>query len=250
MAGPPATTAAAMGRPPPTYAGYLRQVASEVGPLLLTVHAVGLAVAGVANPALEAADLAPLAASAALIGATHLLPYTPSLAASAAKAATIPIGVAGLTADALVRVDRRVGSAGSAAAVRVDSVAVAATGWAVAAVGLALLVWTVGLFYTRGRGTLSPEAATQPTVLVVDGPYRVVRNPMITGVLLLLAGQGVARKSPRLAAFAAIFFAIKHTYFVLKEEPALGRRYGKEYATYMQTTPRWLPGVGAMAKAP
>jgi len=158
-------------------------------------------------------------------------------------------------ADALVRVDRRAASAGGAAAAAaapaasVDSAVAAGAGWAAAAVGLALLLWTVGLFYTRGRGTLSPEAATQPTALVADGPFAVVRNPMISGVLLLLAGQAAARQRPRVAAFALAFFAIQHTLVVGKEEPALGRRYGNQYAAYMRRTPRWLPSVQATARA-
>ena len=50
-------------------------------------------------------------------------------------------------------------------------------------VGLALFVATVALFGRIGRGTLAPW--NPPQHLVVVGPYRHVRNPMISGLLFV-----------------------------------------------------------------
>ena len=55
--------------------------------------------------------------------------------------------------------------------------------------GLALAVWTVRLFRTVGEGTPAPWAP--PKRLVVRGPYRHVRNPMITSVLLMLGAESL-----------------------------------------------------------
>jgi len=52
----------------------------------------------------------------------------------------------------------------------------------VGAAGLILMLWKVSLFSKVGRGTPAPW--NPPKRLVVQGPYRHVRNPMITGVLL------------------------------------------------------------------
>src|SRR5712692_10361198 len=52
--------------------------------------------------------------------------------------------------------------------------------------GLTLFVSTLSLFATEGRGTLAPW--DPPARLVLHGPYRFVRNPMISGVLLLIIG--------------------------------------------------------------
>src|SRR5436190_19640822 len=46
------------------------------------------------------------------------------------------------------------------------------------AVGLALFTASVFYFWSRGRGTLAPW--DPPRQFVVDGPYRFVRNPMIS----------------------------------------------------------------------
>ena len=57
------------------------------------------------------------------------------------------------------------------------------------AAGLRLLVQTIALFATHGQGTLAPW--DPPRRLVVRGVYRHVRNPMISGVILILVGEVV-----------------------------------------------------------
>jgi len=245
MASPSATSSSSTAHPSISYPAYIWQVATEVGPLLLVIHTLGAALAVMANPGLTGSDVTPLGWSLLLVAVTHAAPQTTSLAAASLKAATIPTAVAGFIVEALVRADRRAAAGGALGWLRPPLPAGAATvaGWASIVAGGALLVWTVAFFHTRGSGTLSPETATQPTALVVDGPYRVVRNPMITGVLLLLGGQAVVRGSPRVAAFAVAFGALKHAFFVCVEEPALARRYGAVYAAYTRATPRWLPAL-------
>ncbi len=57
------------------------------------------------------------------------------------------------------------------------------------AFGLFLMIQTVSLFITVGKGTLAPWDPTQK--LVVRGIYRYVRNPMITGVICILTGEAL-----------------------------------------------------------
>ena len=62
----------------------------------------------------------------------------------------------------------------------------ALAGAAVLAFGVGMIAWTVALFAGVGQGTLAPW--DPPERLVVRGPYRYVRNPMITGVVSVLLG--------------------------------------------------------------
>jgi len=107
------------------------------------------------------------------------------------------------------------------------------------ACGLALFAWTVSLFVRIGRGTLAPWDPTRR--LVAAGPYRYVRNPMITAVLTVLVGEAVLFASAALAVWCALFFAINSLWFVLYEEPGLERRFGADYREYRRRVPRWLP---------
>lgn len=107
------------------------------------------------------------------------------------------------------------------------------------ALGFALWLWTVRLFARVGEGTLAPWDPTRS--LVVAGPYRHLRNPMIIAVLTALAGEAALFGSPPLLVWLAAFLAINHAFFRFDEEPELERRFGEEYRAYKRNVPRWLP---------
>lgn len=95
------------------------------------------------------------------------------------------------------------------------------------------------LFARVGQGTLAPWDPTQR--LVAQGPYRYVRNPMISGVLCVLLGEAALFGSAPLLVWAAAFFALNAAYIPLIEEPGLEKRYGAAYEAYRRNVPRWLP---------
>jgi protein-S-isoprenylcysteine O-methyltransferase Ste14 len=105
--------------------------------------------------------------------------------------------------------------------------------------GLCGGIWTSRLFVTIGRGTPAPW--DPPQELVVRGPYRHVRNPMITSVLFILAGEALILRSWGVAIWLLVFFAGNAVYFPLSEEKDLERRFGDDYRRYKANVPRWLP---------
>lgn len=107
------------------------------------------------------------------------------------------------------------------------------------AAGFALFAWCVALFARVGQGTLAPWDPTRRLVAV--GPYRHVRNPMITGAATMLIGQALFLGSRLVALWAAAFVLVNHVYFLLFEEPGLAHRFGESYAAYKRVVPRWLP---------
>jgi protein-S-isoprenylcysteine O-methyltransferase Ste14 len=107
------------------------------------------------------------------------------------------------------------------------------------AAGFCLFAWCVALFARVGRGTLAPWDPTERLVAV--GPYRYMRNPMITGVLAMIAGQALVLGSRLLGEWCAAFFAINQVYVMILEEPGLERRFGESYRRYKAAVPRWLP---------
>ena len=123
---------------------------------------------------------------------------------------------------------------------------VVAFGVALAAAGLSLWAWTVRLFASVGQGTLAPWDPTSRLVAV--GPYRHVRNPMISGVLAVLAGEALVLGSSGIAVWAAAFLAVNHVYFVLVEEPGLARRFGSDYEEYRRQVPRWIPRLRPVSR--
>ena len=102
--------------------------------------------------------------------------------------------------------------------------------------GLALAAWTSWLFVGIGKGTPAPWDA--PRKLVIRGPYRHVRNPMISGVLVMLTAEAVFLGSWPLVGWTVFFFAANSVYFPLSEEPGLERRFGEAYRLYKTQVPR------------
>jgi protein-S-isoprenylcysteine O-methyltransferase Ste14 len=112
-------------------------------------------------------------------------------------------------------------------------------GLALIAAGLALGVWTARLFAQTGKGTPAPW--DPPRRLVVEGPYRYVRNPMISGVIAILLGESAVLGRPSMLIWLAAFVVINHIYFLLVEETGLIRCFGDEYREYKRHVPRWIP---------
>jgi protein-S-isoprenylcysteine O-methyltransferase Ste14 len=108
-------------------------------------------------------------------------------------------------------------------------------------IGLSLMVATIRLFVSIGKGTLAPWNPTQR--LVVQGVYRYVRNPMISGVLFVLPGEAVTAASLPLACWFLVFVIVNAVYIPLIEEPGLAKRFGEEYLAYKRNVARWLPRV-------
>ena len=108
-------------------------------------------------------------------------------------------------------------------------------------IGLTLFVTSLRRFATEGKGTLAPW--DPPKELVVRGPYRYVRNPMISGVVLVLFGEGLVLFAPALLDWAVTFLAVNFVYIPLLEEPMLVARFGESYEEYRRNVPRLIPRV-------
>jgi protein-S-isoprenylcysteine O-methyltransferase Ste14 len=106
-------------------------------------------------------------------------------------------------------------------------------------VGLWLVVQTIRLFAIKGHGTLAPW--DPPCHLVVQGIYRYVRNPMISGVIGVLLGESLIAGSGSLVIWCVLVTCINAVYIPLLEEPQLAARFGADYAAYQKNVPRWLP---------
>ena len=113
----------------------------------------------------------------------------------------------------------------------------------VAAIGLTFSFWTVTLF--RKIGEWTPAPWDPPKKMVIRGPYRHVRNPMITSVLFILFAEALFFQSWPIALWMLIFFVGNNFYFPLVEEKGLEKRFGEDYRQYKVNVPRWIPRLRA-----
>jgi protein-S-isoprenylcysteine O-methyltransferase Ste14 len=109
------------------------------------------------------------------------------------------------------------------------------------AVGVAITAWSV-FHFLKVSGT--PVPFNPPPTLVDSGPYRYARNPMLTGVFLLLFGIGFAIKSLSLVVLFTPLYVLANVWELKEiEEPELIRRLGDEYLEYRKRTPMFVPGT-------
>lgn len=115
---------------------------------------------------------------------------------------------------------------------------------ALALLGLSLSVWSI--VYMRRKGDGNPmdafghEVAPRTKHLMTEGPYRLSRNPMLTGSFIYYAGVCVwLWRWPALLVF--VVFVVIMMLQVLSEEKRLRRDFGEEYEKYCRRTGRFGP---------
>ena len=108
--------------------------------------------------------------------------------------------------------------------------------------GLSISVWTIIYMKRVGKGNpmdaFGHEVAPRTQHLMTEGPYRLNRNPMLTGTLVYLAGWAIWLWSWQAALVLAAFFGIMFLQ-VLSEEKRLRRDFGDAYDDYCRRTRRF-----------
>ncbi|MGH7196303.1 MAG: methyltransferase family protein [Candidatus Saccharimonadales bacterium] len=111
--------------------------------------------------------------------------------------------------------------------------------------GIFLLITTIASFTRRGESLGPWDAITE---FVCEGLYRYSRNPMITGVALILLGW-ILWTGSLWVVFELIAFIIFQLWLILtQEEPELREKFPDRYTLYLQNVPRfwfrlhaWIP---------
>lgn len=106
------------------------------------------------------------------------------------------------------------------------------------ALGLALAIWSAWLLTFPGQGT--PNPLKPPARLVVRGPYRWSRNPLMIGGWTFGLGLVLALGSSTLIGMYLAIAVIGIVYVRKVEEPRMLERFGEEYRAYAARVPRWL----------
>jgi protein-S-isoprenylcysteine O-methyltransferase Ste14 len=96
--------------------------------------------------------------------------------------------------------------------------------------------------FLKVKGT--PVPFNPPAHVVTTGPYRYARNPMLTGVFLVLFGIGFSINSlSSVLVFTPLYIAFNIWELRSIEEPELVRRLGEEYVEYRERTPMFIPAL-------
>ena len=112
-----------------------------------------------------------------------------------------------------------------------------ATVCALAGTAVALL----GVYaFKQARTTVDPRNPDKAETLVVAGIYRLSRNPMYLGFLLVLSGWAVFLAHALAALLLPLFILYMNRFQIQPEEQALTLRFGPAFRAYCQSVRRWL----------
>jgi protein-S-isoprenylcysteine O-methyltransferase Ste14 len=81
---------------------------------------------------------------------------------------------------------------------------------------------------------------TRSDALVTDVPFAWTRNPMYTGMLLVLSGEALLFGSLGPWLMVPVMWWILHRLFVLKEEEGMRIQFGQAYEDYCARVKRWV----------
>ena len=113
---------------------------------------------------------------------------------------------------------------------------------------VALILATVGVgtavagvvSFRRAKTTVNPLKPDAASSLVTSGIYRLTRNPMYLGMLIVLVGWAAFLANALAFIVAAAFVLYLNRFQIIPEEKALTTRFGPEFTTYCSKVRRWI----------
>jgi protein-S-isoprenylcysteine O-methyltransferase Ste14 len=114
-------------------------------------------------------------------------------------------------------------------------------GLAVTVSAVGILFMLAGLYeFLKAKTTFNPMTPDAASSLVTSGIYRVSRNPMYVGFLLLLTGWALFLSHPLPFLFLPVFVLYMSRFQILPEERAMAAKFGESYDIYKHSVRRWV----------
>lgn len=105
------------------------------------------------------------------------------------------------------------------------------------ALALALGIWAVATMVRAGTNVPTHRPAL---AVVATGPYRLTRNPIYLGMMLIIIALAIGFNDLWLLVVLAPFALVIRYGVVAREEAYLERKFGEAYRAYCARVRRWL----------
>jgi protein-S-isoprenylcysteine O-methyltransferase Ste14 len=121
-------------------------------------------------------------------------------------------------------------------------IATACRVWAAIAIAVAGGFFSIGgvVAFRCARTTVNPMRPESASSLVGSGVYRITRNPMYVGLLLVLVAWAIFLAAPFSLSGPLAFVLYIGRFQIAPEEVVLTKLFGTEYAEYKAKVRRWL----------
>ncbi len=106
--------------------------------------------------------------------------------------------------------------------------------------GFGLRHWAISLLGRYFRTTVEIEEGQK---VVQKGPYRFIRHPSYSGIILFCIGYGLVSQNWLSLALCAVLPAAALVYRISVEEEEMVNVIGAEYKDYQSKTKKLIPGI-------
>ncbi len=106
--------------------------------------------------------------------------------------------------------------------------------------GLALRIWAVATLGTSFRTTVETHDSQK---VIRKGPYKLIRHPSYSGLILMCCGYGIAVQNWLSLAIAVLLPLAALIYRIHVEEAAMVTSIGSDYSEYRRNTKKLIPWV-------
>lgn len=94
--------------------------------------------------------------------------------------------------------------------------------------------------FHRARTTINPLKPENSSAIVTTGLYKISRNPMYLGMLVVLTGVAFVLKSLSAFLLLPLFVGLINRLQIMPEETILEKKFPVAYPAYKKTVRRWL----------
>jgi protein-S-isoprenylcysteine O-methyltransferase Ste14 len=120
-----------------------------------------------------------------------------------------------------------------------QSLVLDAAGLAITVLGAVFAIWSR---VTLGRNWSSVPQVKEQHELVVKGPYRIVRHPIYTGLILAVAGTALAQNRG-IGLFMVVLLFASYWLKIRVEEKLMMETFPVEYPEYRRRVKALIPGI-------
>jgi protein-S-isoprenylcysteine O-methyltransferase Ste14 len=99
-------------------------------------------------------------------------------------------------------------------------------------------IWAYALF--QGAGTEIDPTSKTNRALVTSGPYRLTRNPMYLGLVIIALGMAIWTGWPPMLAAPVLVFLTANFVHIPFEEAKMRRQFGAAFDAYAGRVRRWV----------
>jgi protein-S-isoprenylcysteine O-methyltransferase Ste14 len=103
--------------------------------------------------------------------------------------------------------------------------------------GIIINLWTDHLFK---KAKTEVKYHKIPSKLLTSGPFKISRNPMYLGMLIILLGIAIILGNLITFIFPLIFVAVINNKYLPVEEKNMEKTFGKKYKEYKNKVRRWI----------